>query len=311
MVCHKVKILDLRTLNDDPSGEAGIAKTEVVIPHSRDSVWFPEPDLKTFFIMKTNPIFHRSALLLGDEAMERLSDTRVIIFGIGGVGSWCAESLIRSGIGHLTIVDNDVICITNVNRQLQATTKNVGKVKVKELKERLLDINPDAEVIALHQKYDDSTKGEFDLSNYDYVIDAIDSLSCKVELIANALKSDATLFSAMGAACKMDVTQIQVSSIWKSNICKLAKLVRKRLRQRKVEGDFLCVWSEELLPSMDVESACGTDKCFCPKIMNEDGEEVSDVWCSKKAQINGSMVHITGTFGFTLAGLVIQDVCKN
>jgi tRNA A37 threonylcarbamoyladenosine dehydratase len=266
--------------------------------------------------MSTNPIFHRSALLLGDEVMSKLSDARVIIFGIGGVGSWSAESLIRSGIGHLTIVDNDVICITNVNRQLQATSKNVGKVKVDELKKHLLNLNPDADITALQQKYDESTKGEFDLSSYDYVIDAIDTLACKVELIANSLNSEATLFSALGAACKIDVTQIQVSSIWESNSCKLAKLVRKRLRQRKVEGDFLCVWSEELLPSMEVESACGTDKCFCPKkgVSEKDGENrdaiQSDDWCSKKAVINGSMAHITGTFGFTLAGLIIQDIIK-
>lgn len=258
--------------------------------------------------MSASPIFHRSALLLGDEAMEKLADTRVIIFGIGGVGSWCAEALIRSGIGHLTIVDNDVICITNVNRQLQANTKNVGKVKVDELKKHLFALNPDADIKAIQEKYHESTRDQFDLTKYDYVIDAIDSLSCKVDLIKYALKTGSKLYSAMGAACKLDATQIQVSSIWKSNICPLAKLVRKRLRQQKVDGDFLCVWSEELIESKEVESACGTDKCFCPKILNEDGEEESDVWCSKKAQINGSMVHITGTFGFTLAGLVIQDI---
>lgn len=238
--------------------------------------------------------FHRTKLLIGEAALKKLNDTRVILFGVGGVGSWCAEALIRSGAGHLTIVDNDVICETNINRQLQATAKNVGQPKVEALKARLLEIHPEAEIIALQKVYNQETRAEFDLPSYDYVIDAIDSLSNKVDLIGSAMEAGVTLFSAMGAAGKLDATTIRVDSIWKSQGCRLAKFVRKKLRRRGVAGDCLCVYSEELLPSVAIEPP----------------EEEGDAWSETKAQINGSMVHMTGVFGFNLAGLVVQDVAR-
>ncbi len=262
--------------------------------------------------MKKHPAFHRTELLIGEAALKKLVETRVILFGVGGVGSWCAEALIRSGVGHLTIVDNDVICVTNINRQLQATAKNVGQSKVLALRERLLEIHPDADITALQKVYNRDTCAEFNLTDYDYVIDAIDSLSHKVDLIASAMESGVTLFSAMGAASKLDATTIRVDSIWKSRGCRLAHFVRKRLRHRGVTGDCLCVYSEESLPAFEaVKAACGSAECFCPKQLDDDGNEIPrDVWCHQKAQINGSMVHITGAFGFNLAGLVVQDVCK-
>ncbi len=262
--------------------------------------------------MKKHPAFHRTELLIGDAALAKLAESRVILFGVGGVGSWCAEALIRSGVGHLTIVDNDVICVTNINRQLQATAKNVGQSKVEALKERLLDIHPDAEIIALQKVYNQETREEFDLPSYDYVIDAIDSLSHKVDLIASVMDIGVTLFSAMGAACKLDATTIRVDSIWKTHGCKLAKFVRKRLRSYGTTGDCLCVYSQEFLPpTHEAEPACGSAQCFCPKQLDDEGNEIpSDVWCNQKAQINGSMVHITGAFGFNLAGLVVQDIVR-
>ena len=135
------------------------------------------------------PFFNRTRLLLGDELMQRLDETRVIIFGVGGVGSWCAEGLVRSGIGHLTIVDSDRVCITNVNRQMMATSKTVGMVKVEALKERLLEINPDVEVEPVQAIYSEETAEQFDLDSYDYVVDAIDSLKDKVALILHATRS--------------------------------------------------------------------------------------------------------------------------
>jgi tRNA A37 threonylcarbamoyladenosine dehydratase len=263
--------------------------------------------------MKKYPEFHRTELLIGEAALKKLAETRVILFGVGGVGSWCAEALIRSGVGHLTIVDNDVICVTNINRQLQATAKNVGKSKVLALQERLLEIHPDAEVVAVQKVYNRETRGEFNLTGYHYVIDAIDSLSHKVDLIATAMEGGVKLFSAMGAANKLDATTIRVDSIWKSRGCRLAHFVRKRLRQRGATGDCLCVYSEELLPAFEaVKAACGSAQCFCPKQLDDEGNEIpSDVWCHQKAQINGSMVHITGVFGFNLAGLVVQDVVRS
>ena len=156
-------------------------------------------------------IFRRTELLLGENTMERVARQRVIIFGVGGVGSWCAESLVRSGIIHLTIVDSDRVCITNVNRQLMATTGTVGEVKVDALKERLLTINPKAEITALQKIFTQETAEEFGLENYDYIIDAIDSLKDKALLILMACRTKARFFASMGAALKMDPTRIKVA----------------------------------------------------------------------------------------------------
>ena len=159
-------------------------------------------------------IFNRLNLLLGEETMERIAGKRVIIFGVGGVGSWCAESLVRSGISHLTIVDSDRVCITNVNRQLQATTKTVGCVKVEVLKSRLLEINPQAEIKALQEIYCAENAAMFKLDTYDYIIDAIDSLKDKVHLILHATECPGKLLSSMGAALKMDPSIEKVSSLF-------------------------------------------------------------------------------------------------
>jgi len=255
--------------------------------------------------------FHRLQLITGKPGLEALSRTRVILFGVGGVGSWSAESLVRSGIGHLTLVDSDLICVTNINRQLQATTATIGQSKVEALRERLLTINPAAEIIARDMIYDETTADQFDLGSYDYVLDAIDSLSCKIELIANALSADTVLFAALGAACKLDPTRIRVDSVWKTKGCRLGRLVRKRLRARGIKGDFRCVYSDELLPVQPGDIGCGTGNCVCPKARSVDGVPVdAHEWCSSKQQINGSAAHITGIFGFTLGGMVIQDVMK-
>src|SRR5665647_627005 len=159
-------------------------------------------------------IFQRTELLIGKKKMDNLREKRVIIFGIGGVGSWCAESLIRSGIMHLTIVDSDRVCVTNINRQIMATTKTVGKVKTEVLKERLLDINPKAEINALQMIYNKETHESFQLETFDFIIDAIDSFANKIYLIKMATQTDAVFFSSMGAALKMDPTRIKVSEFW-------------------------------------------------------------------------------------------------
>ncbi len=298
---------------DQPEGGVGYLLSLSEAGHSLARgfiVWFMV--IRGFVSMSTHPAFHRAELLLGQEALASLREARVIIFGVGGVGSWCAEALVRSGVGHLTLVDNDVICVTNVNRQLQATMKNVGSSKVDALRDRLLEIYPEADVCAKQVAYNKETRDTFDLSSYDYIVDAIDSLSHKVNLIACAMEAGVTLYSAMGAACKLDPTAIRVASIWDTSGCKLARFVRKRLRRRDVTGDCLCVYSEEFLPSVEgTAPACGSENCFCPKQVDEDGEEIpTDVWCHSKAQINGSMVHITGIYGFHLAGLIIQDIYR-
>lgn len=260
-------------------------------------------------------IFRREELLLGADMMEVIASKRVIIFGVGGVGSWCAESLVRSGIEQLTIVDSDRVCMTNVNRQLMATTKTVGKVKVDVLKERLLDINPAANITAIQDIYSAETAESFHLSSYDYIIDAIDSLKDKADLILRATKTDAKLFASMGAALKMDPTKISVAEFWKVKGCPLAAALRRKFKHNKTfpSKKFQCVYSEELLRNRGENKSCGTSQCLCPKAQEGPGRAdlLNHEWCTSKAQINGTIAHTTAIFGFTLAGLLIQDICKS
>ncbi|MEI7503929.1 MAG: tRNA threonylcarbamoyladenosine dehydratase [Paludibacter sp.] len=257
-------------------------------------------------------IFQRTELLIGKSKMEKIREKRVIIFGIGGVGSWCAESLIRSGIQHLTIVDSDRVCVTNINRQIIATTKTVGKVKTEVLKERLLEINPKANINALQMIYSKETHESFGLDDYDFIVDAIDSFSNKIHLIHMATQTKAILFSSMGAALKMDPTRIKVAEFWNVDGCPLGAALRKRIRQSKtlVSKKFMCVYSDELLENAGENASCGTEKCMCPKAINGPGnpELVNHEWCSLKAQVNGTTSHIPAIFGLTIAGLVTQSI---
>lgn len=259
-------------------------------------------------------VFNRTERLVGAQAMDKIGEARVIVFGVGGVGSWCAESLVRSGVRDLTIVDSDRVCITNVNRQLQATLQTVGKVKTDALKERLLTINPQARVTALQKIYTASTADDFDLNGYDYIIDAIDSLQDKALLILRACRSGARFFSSMGAALKLDPTRVSVAEFWKVRGCPLAAALRRRFKKQQTfpSRKFKCVFSEELLPNRGESVACGTSACMCPKAANGPGDPalLNHEWCSSKAQINGTLAHITGIFGFTLAGLVLKDILE-
>ena len=259
-------------------------------------------------------IFRRSQLLLGDDAMSNIAQKRVIIFGVGGVGSWCAESLVRSGIKHLTIVDSDRVCITNINRQLMATSKTVGQVKVDALKERLLSINPAADITALQQIFTADTADTFQLDSYDYIIDAIDSLKDKTLLILMACKTQAKFYSSMGAALKLDPTRIKIAEFWKVQGDPLARALRKRFKRdgQYPKRKFQCVYSDELLENKGHNATCGTEHCMCPKAKSGPGDPhlLNHEWCSSKAQINGTLAHITAIFGFMLAGLVVQDAIK-
>lgn len=280
----------------------------------------------TFMRTIEKAILNRTSLLVGDSAMERIAATRVIIFGVGGVGSWCAESLVRSGIRQMTIVDSDRVCITNVNRQAMATTRTVGRVKVDALKERLLEINPAADITAIQEIFSADTADSFHLEDYDYIVDAIDSLKDKLELIIRATAKSGEwrtengeqkipkLYSSMGAALKMDPTQVHVSEFWKVDGCPLAAVLRRRMRrQKRFPGrKFQCVWSPEVLPNLGEARTCGTSACMCPKSGNGEGRAdlANHEWCTSKAQINGTTAHITAIYGFTLAGLIIQDLCR-
>jgi len=256
-------------------------------------------------------ILMRTELLLGDEVMNRIASVRVIIFGVGGVGSWCAESLIRSGIQHLTMVDSDRIALSNVNRQLMATTKTVGQVKVDVLKLRLLDINPTADIVACQEIYSAETSDSFELDKYDYIIDAIDSLENKVHLIRTATKTNAVFVSSMGAALKMDPTKIQVAEFWKVKGCPLAAALRRKIKKgERPAKKFLCVYSEELLKNSIDNYSYKSERSLSADNENIQGNPdlIGHDWNSKKAQINGTIAHITAIFGFTLAGLIMQDI---
>lgn len=243
-----------------------------------------------------NEIYGRSRLLLGEDVVSAMARTRVIIFGVGGVGSWCAEGLLRSGITDLTLVDPDTVSVTNVNRQLMATSQTVGQVKVEALRERLLEIDPQAKITAVRKAYCEETAGEFDLDGYDYVIDAVDSLKHKTLLILNASASKAKFFCSLGAALKVDPRRIKVSEFWSVRGCPLGAAIRKRMKKAGTlpSSSFLCVYDDEVLPNRGPADTSAE-------------EEVS----FHKAQVNGSLVHITAMFGMTLAGLVVEDIYES
>ena len=259
-------------------------------------------------------IFRRAELLLGSETMGDIASKRVIIFGVGGVGSWCAESLVRSGVQRLTIVDSDRVCITNVNRQLMATTKTVGQVKVDVLRERLLSINPATEITALQKIFCKETAAEFHIDTYDVIIDAIDSLKDKALLILMATRTQAKFYSSMGAALKLDPTRIRTAEFWKVQGDPLARALRKRFKRdgKFPARKFQCIYSDELLENKGKNAACGAAQCVCPKAVDGPGDKtlLNHEWCSSKAQVNGTLAHITAIFGFMLAGLVLSDIVK-
>ncbi len=233
--------------------------------------------------------FSRVERLVGPDGLAKLGRSRVILFGVGGVGGWCAESLVRSGIGHLTIVDPDCVDVTNINRQLPATSSTVGLPKVEVLRERLLDINPHCEVIALQKRYEAGVT--WGLEGYDIIIDAIDSLKDKAALILEASAAPGAFFSSMGAACKIDPTKVRVAEFFSVRGCPLGSALRKKLRQAKTlpAKPFLCVYDDEVLPNLGPEQDPGPGK----------------------AVANGTLAPVTGIFGFTLAGLALKEILKD
>ncbi|MDR2470540.1 MAG: tRNA threonylcarbamoyladenosine dehydratase [Treponema sp.] len=261
-----------------------------------------------------SPAFHRLGLLAGEAAVEALGKTRVIVFGLGGVGSWAAEALVRSGIGRLTIVDNDSVCVTNINRQVQALETTIGLPKAAALMKRLLEINPRCDVRAFNRAFTRESAPVFEIEKAAYVIDAIDSLTHKLDLIetaagplgkgapGNAKGLSPVFFSSMGMASRLDPSRIKTADIWKSSGCPLAALVRRGLRKRGFTGHFTVVYSDEPVTRAGAESPCGTEHCFCSRRDTE--------WCSSKKIINGSVVTVTAPAGMILAGLVIRDVIR-
>lgn len=272
----------------------------------------------------------RTELLLGKENILKLSTARILIFGLGGVGSWCAECLIRSGIKHVAIVDSDRVCVTNCNRQLMATSRTIGQVKVDALRQRLLEINPDADIIAIQKIYSAQNADEFAMEQYDFIIDAIDSLSEKADLIlrATALPRHITFISSMGAALRRDPFLVRKAEFWKIKGDPLARALRNKFKKTKIfpQRKFICVYSEEPpRKNLGENHSCGTRGCLCPKakllsgqrgtataVYDAPGDQslVEHEWCTSKAQINGSLCQITAIFGMAIAGMVVNQITE-
>ena len=244
--------------------------------------------------------FSRTQLIFGKEAMEKLAHSRVAVFGIGGVGGYTVEALARSGIGTLDLIDDDKVCLTNINRQIYATRKTVGKYKVDVAKERILDINPEA-VVNCHQTfYMPDTKDQFDFSQYDYVVDAIDTVTGKIELVLQAQKAGTPIMSSMGAGNKVNPEMFEVADIYDTSVCPLAKVMRRELKKRNVKS-LKVVYSKEkpIRPEEDLEISCRTN-CICPS--------GTDRTCTVRREIPGSNAFVPSVAGLIIAGEVIKDI---
>lgn len=244
--------------------------------------------------------FSRTQLLLGEEAMDKLKNATVAVFGIGGVGSYAAEALARSGVGKLELFDDDKVCLTNINRQLIATRKTIGKQKIEVMRDRILEINPNAEVV-LHQCfYTSENADEFDFTKYTYIIDAIDTVSSKLELIVRAEKAGVPVISCMGAGNKLDPTRFEVADIYSTSVCPLARVMRKELKVRGIK-QLKVVYSKEppITPLEDMSISCRAH-CVCPP-----GTQRK---CTIRRAIPGSISFVPSVAGLILAGEVIKDI---
>ena len=244
--------------------------------------------------------FSRTELLLGKEAMERLSRARVAVFGIGGVGGYTVEALVRSGVGAIDLIDDDKVCLTNINRQIIATRKTVGQYKAEVMRDRILDINPDAQVEVRKCFYLPENADEFDFTEYSYVVDAVDTVTAKIEIIMRAQAAGVPVISCMGAGNKLDPTQFHVADIYKTTMCPLAKVMRHELKKRGVKK-LKVVYSTEkpVRPLEDMSVSCRSH-CVCPPGTAHK--------CTERRDIPGSVAFVPPVAGLILAGEVIKDL---
>jgi len=244
--------------------------------------------------------FSRTELLFGKEAMEKLARSRVAVFGIGGVGGYTVEALARSNIGALDLIDDDKVCLTNINRQIFATRKTVGRYKVDVAEERVKEINPDIEVRTYKTFYMPETSEQFDFSQYDYIVDAIDTVTGKIEMIVKAKEANVPIISSMGAGNKLDPTKFEVADIYETSICPLAKAMRKELRKRNIDS-LKVVYSKEpaITPIEDMAISCRTN-CICPPGTARK--------CTHRRQVPGSNAFVPSVAGLIIAGEVIKDL---
>ena len=247
--------------------------------------------------------FSRTQLLLGADNMDRLSNAKVAVFGIGGVGGYVVEALARSGVGSFVLVDDDKVCLTNINRQIIATRKTVGKYKVDVMKERILEINPDADVEVRKCFYLPENAHEFPFEEYSYVVDAVDTVTAKIEIIMRAKAAEIPVISCMGAGNKLDASAFQVADIYKTKMCPLAKVMRRELKARGVKK-LKVVYSEEkpVRPLEDMSISC-RQHCVCPP--------GTDRKCTERRDIPGSIAFVPSVAGLILAGEVVKDLTIN
>ena len=247
--------------------------------------------------------FSRTQLLLGSDNMERLANAKVAVFGIGGVGGYVVEALARSGVGSFVMIDDDKECLTNINRQIYATRKTVGKYKVDVMTERILEINPDAKVEARKCFYLPENAHEFDFSEYDYVVDAVDTVTAKIALVMKAKEMNIPIISSMGAGNKLDASKFEVADIYKTSVCPLAKVMRRELKKRGVKK-LKVVYSEEqsIRPIEDMSISCRT-RCVCPPGAKHK--------CTERRDIPGSVAFVPSVAGLIIAGEVVKDLVKD
>lgn len=246
--------------------------------------------------------FSRNELLVGPAGVERLKNSSVAIIGLGGVGSYAAEAVCRAGVGHMTLVDFDDICLTNVNRQLHALDGSVGRAKVVVMSERLRGINPEAEILPYKEFYSADNSELLISSRYDYVIDAIDHITSKLHLISACLQKGVPIISSMGAAAKLDPSKIAVADISRTHTCRMARAVRKLLKQRGISRGVKVVFSSEEHREQEVKGEGCKGDCICP---NKGSQLFS---CEHRRIILGSSSFIPGIFGLTMAGVAITDI---
>lgn len=244
--------------------------------------------------------FSRTELLLGKVGMEKLAGARVAVFGIGGVGGYVCEALVRSGVGAFDLIDDDKVCLTNINRQIIATRKTVGKYKVDVMQERMQEINPDVKVQVHKCFFLPENAAEFPFSEYDYVVDAVDTVTAKLELIMKAKEAGVPIISSMGAGNKLDASQFKVADIYQTRVCPLAKVMRRELKKRGVEK-LKVVYSEEMptRPVEDMAISCRTN-CICPPGAKHK--------CTERRDIPGSVAFVPSVVGLIIAGEVVKDL---
>lgn len=244
--------------------------------------------------------FSRTQLIFGKEAMDRLKNARVAVFGIGGVGGFTVEALARSGVGAIDIIDDDKVCLTNINRQIIATRKTVGKYKVDVAKERIEEINPDCKVTSFQTFYMPETADQFDFTQYDYIVDAIDTVTGKIALIENAKKAGTPIISSMGAGNKVDPTAFEVTDIYKTSVCPLAKVMRYELKRRGIRKLKVVYSKEKPIPPIDDMAISCRQHCICPPGTARK--------CTQRRQVPGSNAFVPSVVGLIIAGEVIKDI---